>query len=772
LRARDLETLELPRVLGAIAAHARSAAGRDAVLALRPLPDAAGAEARLAATSELVTLAREAGDPPTADVPLLAPALAAAAPEGAALEPRRLAEVRDVLGVARQVRTWLRRDAARFPLASAHAEALADPTGLEGDLEDAIDERGQVRDDASPALAAARTLTRELRREMESRLERLVRDPALSDVIAETYVTVRNGRLVVPIRVQAASSFDGVVQDRSASGETVFLEPLFAVELNNRILLASKDEEIEERRVRMALTGLVRAAAPSLQALEAALATVDALAAAVTFATRHGCTRPELGTPDVLLPAARHPLLLDTGRTVVPVDIRLPADRRALAITGPNAGGKTVAMKTLGLCALMAHAGLFVPAGDGSRLPRLGAVLTDIGDDQSIERDLSTFSAHAENLAAIAAAARDATLILLDEPGAGTDPIEGAALAVGLLTDLLERGPRIVFTSHFPQVKTFALASPLVDVAAFDVDPATGAPRFRLTYHTVGQSFALPIARRHGLPARALETAERLLSGESHDLARAVARLEESRASHEANRAETERERAARAAARAEADALVADLRERQRHRWSDDLEASRRLVRDIEARGRALLDELRARPEPQALRTFVRDTAAALAEQERAIAGPAPSARTPVPGDMVEVAGHGIRGELVEVTGERARIRRGGLRFEVATDQLRVVDSEPPRAQVAVTYDRPEEPEDEIKLIGRRVGEALEALTTFLDRAMRAGLGEVRVVHGLGSGALRKAVRQLLDSTPYCASYRDAEPAAGGAGVTVVELA
>jgi DNA mismatch repair protein MutS2 len=487
---------------------------------------------------------------------------------------------------------------------------------------------------------------------------------------------------------------------------------------------------------------------------------------------RHDCSRPRLGAADVFLPAARHPLLLDTGRPVIPVDLRLPVDRRALAITGPNAGGKTVAMKTLGLCALMAHAGLFVPTAAGSQLPRLQAVLADIGDDQSIERDLSTFSAHAENLAAIAAEARDGTLVLLDEPGAGTDPIEGAALAVGLLTDLLERGPRIVFTSHFPQVKVFALASPTVDVAAFDVDPVTGAPHFRLRYHTVGQSFALPIARRHGLPARTLETAERILAGESRDLARAVARLEESRAAYEASRAETERERAALTAARAEAEALAADLRGRQRRRWIDDLEESRRFVRDIEARGRTLLDELRARPESATLRGFVRETRAAIAERSHAVAADVPTARTPVRGDMVEVAGHGIRGELVEVMGPRARIQRGGLRFEVPTDQLRLLGPAPARPRVAVAVDRPEEPEGEINLVGRRVGDAVEALGTFLDRAMRAGLAEVRVVHGLGTGALRRAVHQLLDATPYCAAYHDAEPAAGGAGVTVAELA
>src|SRR5438876_723984 len=357
MRARDLETLEFPRVLDAIAALARSAAGRQAVLELRPTSERAEAERRLDLLAELVALAAEAGRPPTADVPLLAPALAGAAPDGATLEPRRLAEVRDLLAATRQLRAYLRRDPARFPRLAAEGEAIDPVPEVSQPLAAALDETGLVRDDASPALAAARAVTRELRGQMETRLLGMVRDPEMASVIGEQYVTVRNGRFVVPIRTAAAGGFAGVVQDRSASGETVFMEPLFAVELNNRLLLAAKDEEAEERRVRGELTALVRAHAARLEAAERALAAADARGAAAHFAARHGCTRPVLGAPDISLPAARHPLLLEAGRPVVAVELRVPAERRGRAIMGPTAGGKAVALKTLGLCTLMAQAG-------------------------------------------------------------------------------------------------------------------------------------------------------------------------------------------------------------------------------------------------------------------------------------------------------------------------------------------------------------------------------------------------------------------------------
>src|SRR5213593_3892064 len=321
MRARDLETLEFARVLDAIAALARSAAGRQAVLELRPTSERAEAERRL-------------------DL---------------------LAEVRDLLAAARQLRAYLRRDPARFPRLAAEGEAIDPVPEVAQPLAAALDDTGQVRDDASPTLAAARAVTRELRGEMEARLLGMVRDPDMDSVIGEQYVTVRNGRFVVPIRTAAAGGFAGVVQDRSASGETVFMEPLFAVELNNRLLLAAKDEEAEERRVRAELTALVRAHAARLEAVERALAAADARGAAADFVARHTCTRPVLGAPEVVLPAARHPLLLEAGRPVVAVDLRVPREQRGLAVTGPNAGGKTVALKTLGLCAVMAHAGLFVP---------------------------------------------------------------------------------------------------------------------------------------------------------------------------------------------------------------------------------------------------------------------------------------------------------------------------------------------------------------------------------------------------------------------------
>jgi DNA mismatch repair protein MutS2 len=773
VETRDLDTLEFPRLLDALAAFARSETGKETVWALRPSTDRASIEHSLDLIDELLVLAGEAGRLLTADVPRIAHSVALAAPEGAALETSALVEVQDVLGVAKAVRTQLRRDPLRLPTLSAFADTLPTVPELETTLARTLDEHGQVRETASPALAAARAATRELRAELEARLLALVRDPDLADTVGDRYVTLRNGRFVVPIKQSAAWTFPGVVQDRSGSEETVFVEPLFAVPLNNRLILASKTEEIEERRVRTELTRLVRLAAEPLLALEQTLARADALAAAASFAREHGCTRPRFGQ-GVSVRGARHPLLVTSGRPVVPIDLVLDPERRGLAVTGPNAGGKTVALKTLGLIAVMAQAGLFVFAADGGTLPLFETVLLDIGDEQSIERDLSTFTGHAENLARIAAASRPGALVLLDEPGAGTDPVEGAALAVGVLTDLLERGPMVVFTTHFPQVKTFALAQPSLEVAAFDVDPATGAPRYQLTYHTVGQSFALPIARRHGVPERALAIAQQVLSGEHQELSGAIERLERSRLGLDEARDAVAAERAAMQAARAEAETLVADLRARQRKRWADDLDTSRRFLEDVERRGHTLLERLRERRDPATLRSFSEEIRGEIrAQTEEHVTEPA-AGHPPVVGDTVEVTGSKIRGELLEIDGERARLRRGGMRFEVPFKQLRVVpdDAVKPRVVVQlVPTAQPSESPTELNLVGLHVREALDALAAFLDRAARVGAPEVRVVHGIGSGALRRAVQQFLASSPYCQGYREAELGTGGSSVTIAEL-
>lgn len=783
MRGRDLDTLEFPKLLDALATHTGSAAGAERCRALRPSADRVEVERRLATLEQYLRLTAEHPHAPRVDVPDLRPLLALAAHEGAVLEGRDLAAVLATMRLASALRRHLDHGAAAAGLLAALVARLGHPVEMEGALARAIDDSGNVRDDATPELAELRASLRTLRADVEGRLVQLLAD-AGSEVAPEQYATLRNDRFVVPIRTAAAGRIPGVIQDRSGSGETIFLEPLFAVECNNRLVLLRKGEEAEERRVCARLTDAIRSHHDRLASVFDAVLDCDVLAARAALARRLDGTLATVGAPGVDLVSARHPLLVLADRAAVPVDLHLPAGCHGLVVTGPNTGGKTVALKTMGLLALMAQSGLAIPAAEGSGLPCFAGIYADIGDSQSIERNLSTFSSHVENLSEIVRHADARSLVLLDEPGVGTDPTEGAALAVALLRYLRERGAFIAASSHAADVKTFALTDAGFEVAAVDVDPVTGEPRYQLRYQILGQSLALPMARRMGLPGPILDAASRQLAGAAGpDVARAAERLDAVRRAYEEKLAELERQHAALAAREAEQAALVADLETRRRRAWHDALAEARTFVRELRDSGRRALEELRrAGGGHQAFQKAVAEHDMAVAAAAAAHGGSAPAAPQSLRvGDEVEVADQGIRGELVELAGDRARILRGSLRFEVPARALRRVATEtagrsasPPQRVTTVRFVEAPVPEvdAELSLLGWRAREAIRELDAFLDRAMRAGHASVRIIHGVGTGALRQAVQEYLADCPYCTGYREGSAAEGGVGVTVVELA
>ncbi len=782
MRPRDLDTLELPKILDALAAHAASIPGAERCRALAPTPDLAGATGRLDTLAQFRALATAHPHGPRIDVADVRPLLALAAHDGAVLDGRDLAIVLGMLRLAAAVRRYLDRAPPAATGLSALAQALEHPVALERALGRALDDSGHLRDEASPALTDVRASIRALRADLETRLTETIA-AAGPTVATEHYVTLRSDRFVIPVRAGAAHHIPGVIQDRSASGETIFLEPLFAVDLNNRLVLQRRAEDAEVRRICGALTAEIRVNRSALASVFEALVECDVLAARAAFAHRLDAVIPTLGALEIRLHAARHPLLLLAGRAAVPIDLLIPAGRHGLVISGPNTGGKTVALKTIGLLAAMAQSGLAIPAAEGSALPCFAAIFADIGDTQSIERNLSTFSAHMENLAEIARVADGRTLVLLDEPGVGTDPAEGAALAVGLLGHLRDRRAFVAASSHSADVKTFALADAGFDVAAVDVDPTTGTPRYRLQYHTLGQSLALATARRMGLPDPILATATAHLAGTlGPDVLRAAERLETTRRAYEEKLAEAEREREALAARTAEHAELVAALKAKTARAWDEAVAEARAFVNEMRAAGRRTLEEMRqAGADRRALEAAVAAQETAIATAAERHGGGAIQEDPPQIGDTVEVTGQGIRGELVDVAGERAHIRRGALRFEVPTRSLKRIPGGAPRGrgrdERAPGYREVRDADtpavaNEITLLGLGARDAIARLDEYLDRAVRAGHASVRIIHGIGGGVLRRAVLDYLDGSPYCTRFREGRPAEGGVGVTLVELA
>lgn len=793
MRPVDLANLEFPRLLEAVARHAASSSGREACLTLVPEISPIVVREELTRVDEFRAITEDELAP-LGDFPDIRPALAISGTSGARLSGRELLEIAGTLGTVRQVRSFLGARALDGSLLLQFLDVLHPLPELDRLLSSTLDDEGEVRDDASPALRALRRELRELRAEIERRLGRLAQQSA-SAALADTYVTVRNGRYVVPVRAQSASRLAGIVQDRSASGETLFVEPLFAVEHNNRLLIAGREEAQEVARILAEVTAVVGASREALAESFAALTQLDSLAARVAFARRHRAVCPRLDEGFVRLGSARHPLLELTGREVTPIDVVLDADTSLLVISGPNTGGKSVALKTLGLAVLMAQSGIPVLADRDSTLPVFDGVFTDIGDPQNVAGDLSTFSGHVRNLGEILSAAGGRSLVLLDEPGTGTDPEDGAALARTLLEELVRRRAHVLATTHFQSVKAFALSYPGARVAAVDFDPETFAPRYRLIERSIAPSLGLEMARRLGFPALLVDQAERERGRLGVDLATAARALEDERRRYEELAHATAAERTALETSRSRYEELAQELAVQKKRRWADELGAARRFADELRREGQQMLDEARRRPQELArdLRQFGAAQRTRIGEQERALAAAAGavadarSPRGPQPrvGDEVQVAGSELRGRLDSVTGARAQVSRGGIRFDVPLSQLRRIGG--PQSvhakgvRIAVAAAPADEPGPEtalpgialleLNLVGARVQAALTQLEAFLDRAMLENVGIVRIIHGMGTGALRDAVRQYLGSSPYVSRFAQADRREGGGGATIAWL-
>jgi DNA mismatch repair protein MutS2 len=525
------------------------------------------------------------------------------------------------------------------------------------------------------------------------------------------------------------------------------------------------------------LTALVRGDADSLRATYDGLVQLDVLHARARFAVEHRCTQPRFEKDAIKLLGARHPGLMVSGRNVVPIDVVLPQGKRVLIISGPNTGGKTVALKTLGLLSLMAQSGILLPVEEGSYLPCFKSVFADVGDEQSIERSLSTFSAHVANLVDILRQPDDLCLVLLDEPGVGTDPEEGAALGIGVIQALQEKGAVVVASTHFAAIKVFALSDDAWATAAVQFDVDTMSPSYHLLYHSVGESMALPIARRLGLPDAALRLAEEAQTDSARNLATAMERLQSARREYEQRLAAIEAREAETAKARQEAESLLGELREKRKRQWTTELREARAFVRDVKERGRQMLREIEAgRANRQSLSEFAKAQADTIAERQHDVQPQPVATPIPTPGDEIQVADTSIRGELLSVQGDRAWIQRGSMRFEVPAKELRRLsktkpDTRLPAESVSIVSEPPADIQREVNLVGLRTREALSQVDTFLDRAVRSGYSQVRIIHGVGSGALRRAVADYLSTSPYCVSFRPGEPGEGGGGVTIATL-
>ena len=682
-------------------------------------------------------------------------------------------------------------------------------------------------DDASPELRAVRDRLRKQRARLRGTLESYLRGKDTAKYLQQQIVTDRNGRYVLVVRSEHRTAIPGIVHGSSGSGASLFLEPLSTVEINNDIVALEQQEAEEVRRILLALTDAFRQRAGDLQRTVDAATELDVLHARAQFSIAVDGMQPAIATDGRLeLRAARHPLLIPAVRRhmadveddrdvpsaarrapsdgPVPVDILLIPPVQVLVVTGPNTGGKTVALKTGGLLSLMAQAGLLIPVADGSQIPVFKSVFADIGDDQSIAANLSTFSSHIANIVAMEKALALPALVLLDEAGAGTDPLEGGALAMSMIDHFRRRGAMVMATTHYDSLKTYASTTEGVMAAGFGFDPNTFAPTYRLNYGSPGSSLALEIAARLGLPAGVIEQARAHRSARESQLAEHLAKIERDMQALEHERRLAARERETLAETAAKLQSREHELRNREetfRRRLDERIEERlREARREIDAVVEALkgrTESMAAKAERQTARLIpTGETGAARAEARAAIDAigerlrtsdaAEPSSATAVRtepgrvaaiGDRVLVGAFGLEGIVRGIHDRDAEVDVRGKRLRAKLDELRVVtpaatlSAQPSRVHVSVDLQPRQGPLTELNVIGCNVDEALTRVERFLDEALVAEMRSVRLIHGYGTGQLRRGIATFLQSHAFVAHFAPAPPEQGGGGVTVVEL-
>ena len=830
MHAGALKALEFDRIVEVVRGFALTSLGSNRLAELHPSTDPRRVETSLAATTEAVAFLAEA------PLALFAPSdldltLAALTIEGRALEPLQLRGFADFMASVEATATAIRRATpGAYPLLSAVAERSATFAREVADVHHKIDPAGEVTDDASTTLRSIRERLRKQRGRLRNMLESYLRGKETAKYLQDQIVTDRHGRYVLVVKAEHRSAIPGIVHGTSTSGASLYLEPLSSVEVNNDIVALEEQEREEVRRILLALSDSFRARALDLKRTLDTATEVDVVQARAHVSKLVDGVAPALATDGRLeLRNARHPLLMrsvaekvsgtssDGQRasnapdpiTPVPVDILLIPPSTTLVVTGPNTGGKTVALKTAGLLTLMAQAGLHVPAEAGSQIPVFRSVFADIGDEQSITANLSTFSWHITNIASMERALTLPALVLLDEIGAGTDPVEGGALGIALIEHFRTRGALVIATTHYDTIKTHASTADGIVCAAVGFDPEAFAPTYRLVYGSPGRSLALEIATRLGLPRSIVDTARRLRTEREAQLADHLAKVERQLEALERERQLLTSERQALAdrqqGLHPREEALwerEESLRRRLNEPLDDHLREARRQIDDIigELRERtsALAADAARRAVAQQPGISTGETGAARADAQAAVDaaierlgrmpfGADPRESQPVAswaadthtrasaGDRVVVQSLGLEGVVRQIHDHDIEVDVRGKRLRVPTGDLRLVAGTaaagPSRVSVSVQLQPRTDASADLNVIGCSVDDAITRAEKFLDEALIAELNTVRIIHGYGTGQLRRALAGFLHGHPLVERFGPASPDQGGGGVTEVAL-
>lgn len=787
MNPKVLVTLEYHKIRARLAEYAATSLGKSRAEALEPTSDFEEVKRLLLATDEAFKVDRLKGGAPFGGIRDVRSALQRAR-IGSTLGASELLDIANTIAGGRKLKRFLLAldEVEPIPSLAEAVEPVSENRVVEEKIKSCVDDSAEILDSASPELARVRQELRTSESRARDKLEQMIRTPSIQKMLQDSLITIRGDRYVIPVKQEYRGHFGGMIHDQSASGATLFIEPEAVVTLNNKLRELKFKEEREIERILIMLTGFVAEATEELLVSVEALGELDFIFARAGLARVQKATLPIMNDRGFLkLKKGRHPLL--NPNAVVPLDVELGNQFATIIVTGPNTGGKTVSLKTIGLLSLMAMSGLFIPAEEGSQLCVFDAIYADIGDEQSIEQNLSTFSSHLTNIIAILKDMTPKSLVLLDELGAGTDPSEGSALAIAMLEYIHRIGCRVMATTHYSELKAYAFERKGVINASMEFNVQTLSPTYRLLVGVPGRSNAFAIAERLGLPRPILEMARGHVDEDDKRVETMIASLEANRATAEAERRKAEQ-------LRGEADRLRAQLEE-ERDKFREQRD---KLLAKAEQDARAAVANARKEADEviRELRRLAMEERGAvkehkLIEAKRRLDQAAPELRDKRDaaksakrgadvigaGDEVRVVSLGQKGHVVEMTGGgEAMVQLGIMKIKVGKGDLELIQAAPAAKPVqqttaSVKRSRDENIRTELDLRGSNLEEAMIETDRFLDESFLNGFGQVYVIHGKGTGVLRTGLQDYFRRHKHVKSYRLGNYGEGGAGVTVVEL-
>lgn len=787
LYEKSLLKLELDQVLALLADCAGSSEGKNACLCLRPSNDLEDVQAMLAETSAAYDLCTKKGNPSFADIRDPAEALERA-DRGGSLQPKELLSIAGVLRCARNIKSYRGEDDAAMVLDPLFM-GLSGNKYLEDRIFGAILSEEEIADTASTALADIRRHMRIQSGKIRDSLQKIISSPAYSKYLREPIITIRQGRYVVPVKSECKNDVPGLVHDVSATGSTYFVEPMSAVNANNALRELEIKEKKEIERILAELSAEAAAHSENINLDFSLLVRLDVIFAKARLAYAMHAWAPEMNDQGrVVLRNARHPLI--DPKKVVPISLRLGSDFDSMIITGPNTGGKTVTLKTIGLLTLMAECGLHVPAGDGSCLSTFDAILADIGDEQSIAQSLSTFSSHMRTIVDIVAECDDRTLVLFDELGAGTDPAEGAALAIALIEFCRKMGSSVVATTHYAELKLYAMRTDGVINASCEFDVETLQPTYKLLIGIPGKSNAFAISRKLGLSEDILKEAADLVGKSDKDFEDVLTQLEQQRQQMEAARIEAERLRKETAKIRQQSEEYNLQLQKERDKAMEQARKEAQAIIEDARYTANVAAEELKAlrkqlteSADAQGVNQRQAELRRSLNEAESRIRANQQEQKRPAPsrgilvGDTVELLKLGTKASVIAINKDGTyQLQAGILKLNAKEDEIYLLENENPYKQKGRPAHSGREMKmtamaQEVDLRGMDSVEAICVLERYLDEAMRSNLKSVRIIHGKGTGTLRAAVQQSLRKNKFVKKFRLGVYGEGEDGVTIAEF-